>query len=132
MKRLLFVWTLVASSSLFAQAQGIARPASPVSIVNRLWAQVRDYVTQSAEDMSEAQYGFRPTPDVRTFGELIGHLAGSQMNYCALVLGEKSAAEGDVEKGWKTKAALRQGWRETNAVCSRAYVLAASLLAETV
>jgi hypothetical protein len=109
MKRLLFAWTLPTPSSLFAQA--IGQPTSPVSIGYRLWVQAREYVTQSAADMSEAQYGFRPTPEVRTFGESIGHLAAEQMNYCALVLGEKSAADGDVQRGWKTKAALQERLR---------------------
>jgi uncharacterized damage-inducible protein DinB len=122
MKRLLLV-ALLAPSVALAQNPSTA-PASPVANVRMLWAQVRDYITASAEDMSEAQYAYRPTPDVRTFGELIGHLAGSQNMFCATALGEKPPAEDAVEKAAKTKAALQQAWKESNAYCTKAYALA--------
>jgi uncharacterized damage-inducible protein DinB len=96
---------------------------SVLCIRDSLWELVRDYICQSAEDMSEAQYAFRPTPDVRTFGELMGHLAGSQNMFCAIALGEKPPAEDAVEKTAKTKAALIQAWRASNAYCAKAYAL---------
>ena len=68
-------------------------------------------------------YSFKPSPDVRTFGELIGHIAGSQKLYCALALGEKPPAEDEVEKSAKTKAALVQALKESNDYCARAYQL---------
>jgi uncharacterized damage-inducible protein DinB len=58
---------------------------------------------------------------VRTFGELIGHIAGSQRMYCALALGETPPAEDAVEKSATTKAALVQALKESNDYCARAY-----------
>ena len=86
-----------------------------------LFGSVRDYITQAAADMSEAQYSFRPTPDVRTFGELIGHIAGSQKMFCAIALGEKPPAEDAVEKTAKTKAALVAALKQSNEYCAKAY-----------
>src|SRR4051812_31155636 len=63
-----------------------------------LFSSVSGYITQAAADMSDAQYSFRPTPDVRTFGELIGHIAGSQKMFCAIALGEAPPAEDAIEK----------------------------------
>jgi hypothetical protein len=68
-------------------------------------------------------YAYRPTPDVRSVGELFGHIAGSQKMYCAMALGDKVPGEGDVEKTAKTKAALVAALKESNDYCERAYAL---------
>ena len=115
-KHLLLAGVLLAPSVGLAQAARNTATTSPGATVRTKWTQVQDYITQSAEDMSEAQYAYRPTPDVRSFGELIGHLAGSQNMYCAIALGEKPPAEDAVEKAVKTKAALQQAWKESNAL----------------
>ena len=86
-----------------------------------LWSDVRDNIVQSAADVPESLYSYRPTPEVRTFGELIGHLAGSQQMFCAIALGEKPPAEDAVEKSATTKAALVQALKESNDYCARAY-----------
>jgi uncharacterized damage-inducible protein DinB len=86
-----------------------------------LWSDVRDNIAQSAADVPESLYSYRPTPEVRTFGELIGHIAGSQHMFCAIALGVKPPAEDAVEKSAKTKAALVQALKESNDYCARAY-----------
>jgi len=86
-----------------------------------LFKSVSGYILEAANDMSEAQYAFRPTPDVRTFGELIGHVAGSQKMFCAMALGDKAPAEDAVEKAAKTKAALVAALKESNDYCAKAY-----------
>ena len=43
--------------------------------------------------MSEADYSFKASPDIRTFGALIGHIADVQMRMCAGVKGEQKAAD---------------------------------------
>jgi uncharacterized damage-inducible protein DinB len=103
-------------------APAYGQAANPnMSNASALFAQVRGYITQAAADMSEAQYGFRPTADVRTFGELIGHIAGSQKMFCAIALGEQPPAEDAVEKAAKTKAALVAALKESNDYCAKAY-----------
>ena len=39
--------------------------------------------------MPEAEYSFRPTPEVRTFGQLIAHVADAQMGMCGIAKGEQ-------------------------------------------
>jgi hypothetical protein len=41
-----------------------------------------NYLIMAAEMMPESGYGFRPTPDVRTFGEQINHASGAQYTFC--------------------------------------------------
>jgi len=86
-----------------------------------LWTSVRDFIAQAAADVPESMYAYRPTPEVRTFGELIGHIAGSQKMFCAWGLGEAPPAEDAVEKAAKTKAALVAALKESNDYCARAY-----------
>ena len=71
--------------------------------------------------MSEADYAFRPVETVRTFGQIIGHVAGSQRMICAAALGEAVPAEDAVEKAATTKAALVAALKESNDYCARAY-----------
>jgi hypothetical protein len=117
-KRCLFILSVAA---LPAAAQKAASPTAGVDMARELWRGVSEYITQAAADVPETVYAFKPTPDVRTFGELIGHIAGSQMMYCAIALGEKPPAEDAVEKAAKTKAALVQALKESNDYCMRAY-----------
>jgi len=38
---------------------------------------------KAAERMPAEDYGFKPTPDVRSFGQLIAHIADAQMSFCS-------------------------------------------------
>jgi uncharacterized damage-inducible protein DinB len=88
-----------------------------------LFKSVSGYITTAANDMTDAQYAFKPTPDVRSFGELIGHIAGSQRMYCAMALGDKPSDEDAIEKTAKTKAALVAALKASNDYCAKAYQL---------
>ena len=100
-------------------AQANANPAT--NSARMMWETYRDYVTQAAADVPENLYSYRPTPEVRTFGEIIGHVAGSQNMFCTMVLGEKVPAEDAVEKAAKAKAALVAELKKSNDLCARAY-----------
>jgi hypothetical protein len=41
-----------------------------------------NYLVVAAEMMPESSYGFRPTPEVRNFGEQINHATGSHYSFC--------------------------------------------------
>ena len=77
-------------------------------------------VIAAAEKMPEESYSFRPTPDVRSFGQLVGHLADSQYFFCALAAGETKPA-GGVEKSKAGKAELVAALKEAVAYCSKKY-----------
>ena len=91
-----------------------------------LWEDVADYLVQSAMDMPAEKYAFKPTPAVRSFGEIIGHVAGSQNMFCAMALGEKPPAEDAVEKAATTKEALVAALKASNDYCRKAYAQPAS------
>jgi uncharacterized damage-inducible protein DinB len=94
---------------------------NPLSAFNkRAYGQVKSWVVASAEKMPEANYGFRPTDSVRTFGEIAAHLADVQYLFCSVVLGEKNPVS-KIE-GWKTsKSDLLAALKDAGAYCDRAY-----------
>jgi len=124
MKRVSILLALVVAVPAAAQ-QPMTAPGG-IATNRMIWEGVANYLVKSAEQMSEANYAFKPTPEVRTFGEIIGHLAGSQDMYCALALGEKAPAEDAVEKAATSKADLIASLKASNDHCRRAYALSES------
>ncbi len=125
----------MAPASLAAQAQAApARAAAPsartgAEAVRRSWNTVTDYVTRAAEQMPEADYAFKPTPEVRSFGELIAHVAGAQNMFCALALGETAPAEDAIEKSVTGKEGLVAALKKSTEYCGRAYAQTDAALA---
>jgi uncharacterized damage-inducible protein DinB len=77
-------------------------------------------VVAAAQKMPEGNYSFRPVPDVRSFGQLVGHLADSQNFFCSSVAGEKPPASG-IEKGKTSKADLVAALKDAVAYCGKTY-----------
>ncbi|MDB4882233.1 MAG: DinB-like domain protein [Gemmatimonadetes bacterium] len=114
---------LLLAASLGAQAPA-KKPGAPATVMGdmrKLWLQSTDYLVRSAAAVPDSTYAFQPTPAVRTFGQIIGHVAGSQRMFCALALGEKAPAEDEIEKTHTTKASLVQALKESNDFCTKAY-----------
>jgi uncharacterized damage-inducible protein DinB len=122
MKR--FALLLVALSAAPALAQdGAAASANPVmGSLRPAYAQIRDNLVATAELVPETEYGFKPTPEVRSFGQLIGHVANAQFAICAAALGERSPATQNYEQT-TDKAGLVAALRASNEVCDRAYAM---------
>ena len=80
----------------------------------------KNNITKAAEKMTEEQYGYQPTPEVRTFGQLIGHVADAQYLFCSAAAVETVAPKG-VEKGVKSKAGLVAAVKEAFAYCDKVY-----------
>jgi hypothetical protein len=102
-------------------AAAAAQAPSPTAEARALWKSIIVNINMAAEEIPEAMYAYRPTPDVRSFGEQFAHVAGSQKMFCAMVLGDKVPGEADVEKAAKTKAAIVAALKESNTYCERAY-----------
>lgn len=66
---------------------------------------IRDYFIKAAEKMPEANYGFKPSPDVRSFGQQVAHVADDQYNLCTPAKGEtRKAAYTEIENTLSKKA----------------------------
>lgn len=95
-------------------------------LVQRSFNIFTNYLVMSAEMMPESGYAFRPTPDVRTFGEQINHATGSHYSFCnqaGLPPGvQKQAAPNLASR--TTKPAIVAALKESIAYCDR--ILAAA------
>lgn len=119
--RSLIILSAFISAPLTAQGTTLSLPDPAVESARNAWEPLADYLTKSAEQMPESRYKFRPTPKVRTFGQLIGHIAGAQYMICAAALGEPPRAEGDIEKSVTGKTALIAALKASTEFCRRAY-----------
>jgi uncharacterized damage-inducible protein DinB len=85
-----------------------------------MYTMLSGVVVAAAEKMPEENYSFKPVPDVRTFGQLVSHLAESQYFFCGLAGGDAKPAGGD-EKAKTSKAELVAALKEAVAFCSKTY-----------
>ena len=79
---------------------------------------VKSALLKTAEIVPETLYAFRPTPEVRTLGEIIGHVADANLSICGVAGGEK-AVPLNAEKTLKTKAELAKALADSFAFCDK-------------
>lgn len=116
----LAVLLLTAVARLAAQ-DGASSDNPGVSASRMLWETFSGHITTAAEELPEAKYAYQPTPEVRTFGQLVGHVAGAQYLICAAAMGEPPRQEDEIEKSRKTKAELVAALKASTQYCARAY-----------
>jgi uncharacterized damage-inducible protein DinB len=100
-------------------------PTAPSALAadREVWTLVIGYVTAAAEQVPDSSYSYRPVPTVRTFGQLIAHIAGSQDMFCAQALGDKANDSDAIEKTTTGKAALVAALKASTAHCQKAYAM---------
>jgi uncharacterized damage-inducible protein DinB len=98
------------------------------------WAGAKRNIVESADQMPEAEYSFKPVDTVRTFGQILAHVADSNYFYCARSKGEAPPVpDGTLEKNATTKAAIVKALGESVAYCDAVYAaLTATSAVETV
>jgi DinB superfamily len=123
MKRALLVTAalLIATTPILAQA-----PAGPTTIVlaiQRGYNTVKNFLTQEAEKLTDADYAFKPSSmsEVRGFGQLFGHVANAQFNFCAAAKGVPNPNQGKDLEQLKTKAEVTKALGDSFAFCDDAY-----------
>ena len=106
-------WVAVAS----AHAQGA--PRTPAQSVRAQFTAVNGRILEMAKDFPEEKYSFRPTPEVRTFQEVIVHVLSGNVYAAKAGRGEKASWDEVDAKEYKTKtavvAALEKSIQDANA-----------------
>jgi len=110
---------LMLAASLAGVASLNAQTTNPlIAETKAAYNAEKGYLTRAAAAMPEENYSFKPTPDVRTFGALLGHIADHQTQYCSTALGARK--QGDA--GTKTsKADLVAALAASFALCDSAW-----------
>lgn len=102
------------------QVRGMLNDPLAMSLT-RLYEGVRRNLAESAELMPEAEYAFRPTPEVRSFGEILAHVAEAQFMYCAQAGGRANPNTETFEKTRKTKKDIVDALAASSAFCDEIY-----------
>ena len=128
MKKYLFAFVLgvLLTAPAYAQmgAEGMAAAPSPNPITSgekSSYELVKGYVVKAAEVAPPAVFAFKATPEVRSFGQIVGHIADANYMMCSAAAGEKSPGSGDIEKTRTTKAALSSALAESFAYCDKVF-----------
>ena len=131
MKQIMVV-VLSAALAAPALAQGPAAQSAPANSARPAYEAAKRFIVRAAEQVSEADYAFKPTPEVRSFGQLIGHVANANYMICAVALGEQSPSRENIEQARTTKTALVDAVKASFTYCDRAYGMGdAELIAQS-
>src|SRR5262245_5970722 len=91
--RRVYMLMIAALAAAPAPARAQAQPAAPQTFTLsgngvRGYQNIQRNLLEAAEKMPEADYAFKPTAEVRPFGQLVAHVALSQFGTCAALKGD--------------------------------------------
>ena len=115
---LLAILGLAGSGTLSAQQAGANDTAA---LLRGGFAEVSGWASRAAELVPADQYNYRPVPTVRTFGQLVGHLADAYNWYCAQAAGRQVEWSDAIEKSGANKAMLVQQLGQALDRCNAVY-----------
>jgi uncharacterized damage-inducible protein DinB len=117
MRKLLHILAIaVLASAAISMAQD-----NPFSTWNKVaYARVSQILLASAGKMPEANYSYKPTDSVRSYGQIVGHVADAQYMFCSIALGEKGP-DLKIEQTKTSKADLIAALKSAVDYCGKAY-----------
>jgi uncharacterized damage-inducible protein DinB len=93
-------------------------PVGTAVAIQRNYAQLKNNITASAEKMPDADYFFKPTPDIRSYGQLWAHVADAQFGQCSGIKGVPNPRQGQPSfEQLTTKADVQKAVAESFAFC---------------
>src|SRR5579863_149293 len=107
-----------------AQTPPPATPTDPLAtFVKGSFKQISTNLIGSAEQMPEENFSMKlgTTPEVRTFGQMIGHVVNANYFFCAMAKGEADPQTVDYEHTAQTKAQLVAGMHAALDYCQPVY-----------
>jgi uncharacterized damage-inducible protein DinB len=85
------------------------------------WNEVSAWIAKSADIVPADKYGYRPVATVRTFGQLVAHVADAYNWYCASATANGVEWADPVEKGPQDKATLVKALKAATDRCAAVY-----------
>jgi len=128
MKYVVFVASsALAASANLVWAQTPAAQSDPGNMtrfskgIKGRYDNVKRDIVEAAEAVPESEYAFKPTPEVRSFGQLIAHIADTQNYFCGVANGGDPAYGDAIEKSATSKADLVKALKDSVAKCDAVY-----------
>jgi uncharacterized damage-inducible protein DinB len=115
------IWLAIPAA---AQTGQPPRPKDPMATwLHNAFTTNRRNIEKSAEKVSEELYGMRPGPqvEVRTFGQILGHLANFNYLWCSQAKGEKNPGQGSDFEKLSSKALLLRALDDAFTYCDSVY-----------
>jgi hypothetical protein len=116
---------VLAATATSAQTPPAQQPPTTIAVaIQRAYATIKTNLTQAADRMPEADYGFKPStmPEMRVYGALFAHIAQSQFGTCSTVNGVPNPMMGrQLETELTTKAQIVAALAQSFALCDTAY-----------
>jgi hypothetical protein len=112
----------IAASTFYAQtpaAPSLPPTTGPASEVLRSYSTLKPNVIKAAEKMPEADFQYRPTPDIRTFARVVNHITEAQFRTCGTLNGSKDIAKPPADTA--DKATILAGLKASYDECDKAY-----------
>jgi uncharacterized damage-inducible protein DinB len=112
---------LIAALLLILPGKSFAQSPNPLTANARVqFGALTGFVVRAAEKVPDDLYSFRATPEVRSMGELFGHIADAMFGMCSTAAGSKPPRTG-VEKAVTTKAELIAALKEGVGYCNTVF-----------
>ena len=112
---------LFSASSIYAQAAAPSQSPDVATELRKSFTEVNGWVTQAAEMVPDDKYNYRPVDSVRTFGQIVAHIADSYNYYCARGAGNNVEWSDAIEKGSTDKATLIPKLKQAVDRCNEVY-----------
>lgn len=93
-----------------------------MAAVKPLYENVKGWILRSAEAMPAEHFTFKPVDGVRTYAQLLGHVANANFMFCSTAKGEKSPATQNYEQA-ASREELVQGLQAAFTYCDGAYAM---------
>ena len=114
---------LVAAGCMTAVAQQMPKGQkfTMASSMQHGYHMLQQNLLEAAEKMPEADYSFRPTPQVRPFGQLVSHVALSQFQTCSRLKGMDNPHANEKEEAVTKKADAVALLKASTTLCDEAF-----------
>jgi DinB family protein len=106
-----------------AGAAGVSKQpgGSEMAALRTGFTELSGWVVKAADLVPTEKYTYRPAPTVRTYGQLIAHIADSHNYYCARAAGRPAQWSDAIEKGNTDKATIVEKLKQSIDACNAAY-----------
>src|SRR5687768_8911886 len=120
---LLTILTMPSMSTAQTSDGGVGAALSPstAASVTNMHMTIRRNLIEAAEAMPAADYVFKPTPQIRSFAELLGHVAMANYFFCSMAKGEASPSKVNIERTISDKEGVTKALGDSLTYCDGVY-----------
>jgi len=81
---------------------------------------VKGYILKAIDQVPDDMLAFKPTPDIRSMGQLFGHIADANFQICSAATGKKPEMQG-IEKTKTTKVDIKAALEASFKFCEAGF-----------